>query len=260
MEAGEKPWEKIPSWFYDDNPLSRDDVRKNDELRIYTEIQRYFGKNISPRAVNEFLFGDNIKCVRLIGLESAPSLNPDKWTIKAAIKLPNGNDAELRQTFNKSDRSVYFDSLKSIKREDVFPRGFPQEFFRRNIPALRELAIEKYEITAYSNYSAGYYGAYVWCRYGFTNRNMRLTLQKYVLYLEDYHCIYLDSKRRDDIMRLRRMRDLADHEIKGKRIAEEFLLGKRINCEWNGIIQNIFNEGSIEMDELIKYLMRKEKR
>lgn len=257
MEPKE-PWKKIPDWFYDDKPISNDDVENDESLRIYQGIQKYFGKNISPRAVDEFLFGDNAEGVKLINLESESSGSPDKWTIKAILRLPNGNDAEFKQTFNKAEKGLYIDLLKSLRREDVFPKGFPQEYFKRSIPALRELGIEKIELNAYSNYSAGYYGAYVWSRYGFTNKNMKLTLQKYILYLEDYHSIYLDSKQRNAIMKIDRMNKLADEKIKGKEIAKEMLLGKRTTCDWNGIIPDIFNEKSSEMDELIKYIQKEE--
>lgn len=257
--APDRPWRTIPEWFYDKKPVSWHDADCDDALSVYARIQHYFGRNISRRAVDEFLFGHKIKQVELFSLESEPSGSLNKWTIKAAMRLPNGNEAEFKQTLCKEEKGLHVDLIKPVHNEDAFPEGYTQEYFGRAVPALRELGIEKITLNAYSNYNAGYYGACVWCRYGFTNEGIRLTLQKYVLYLEDYYCIYLDARQRDAIMRIDRMNDLVDEKVNGKEIAREFLLGKRAACEWNGIIPDIFDETSIEMKELMEYLLRKEK-
>ena len=57
MQLSGSPWREIPDWFYDIEPISNDDVENDERLRTYQAIQKYLGNNISPGAINEFLFG-----------------------------------------------------------------------------------------------------------------------------------------------------------------------------------------------------------
>lgn len=54
-ETGLYPFKDLPEWFYDDEPISKDDIESDDDLAVYSGIQRYLGKNISKKAVDEFL-------------------------------------------------------------------------------------------------------------------------------------------------------------------------------------------------------------
>jgi hypothetical protein len=247
------PWREIPGWFYDQMPLPRGAVEHGGMLRVYADIQAYFGKPVSKRAVNEFLFGDSVKDVRVIKIQSPgpPEKNlRGELVLEAEVRLPGGTGGEIKHTFIRQEQRTNFDLLKPEKINEKFPRGFGRELFRQYIPALRELGIRRIDIQASSSPSEGMNGGHTWCFYGFTNSDMHGTLQKYILYLEDYYGIVLDGRRRNDIMKIGRMRlfGTAHH-------AEHFLLGKRIgSMTWSGFIPDIHNESSIEMNELIRYL------
>jgi len=248
-----KPWIEIPPWFHDSEP-----VPNNGAPCACAVIQDYFGCTISRRAVEKFLFGDSLKGVTVVDLRSPGypgTCATGSLTLEAGIRLPNGNGGTIRHTFNRDDRTVSFDYIKPEKAGDRFPKGFGREFFRHFIPALRELGISRIEIQASSSPSAGMNGAYTWCFYGFTNRNMKETLQRYILYLEDYHGIFLDGRQRNVIMKIERMKRLAELELNSRKFAKEFLLGIGRGTEsWNGLIQNIGDENTIEMCELTRYL------
>jgi hypothetical protein len=246
----EKPWRDIPKWFFDKKPASHYEVESDDSLKAYADIQKYFGGNISRRAVDEFLFGRGIKGVEVKSVESVETHFRGTLIVKARIILPSGNDGKIGHTFDKHRSQVSFDCIKPEKSVEKFPSGLGREFFERYVPALRELGIKEIEIQASSVPSSGMNGAYTWSFYGFTNRNMKDTLSKYILYLEDYHGIYLDGKRINAIIEIDRMKKLAEQKS-----AKEFLLGiRRGNMEWIGYIPDIHDETTVEMDELIRYL------
>ncbi len=254
MEPG-KPWRKIPAWFYDIRPISHEEVDRDDALMVYAGIQKYFGKNISKGAIDEFLFGDRIGGIKISSVQSMGSSETNikgKLTLEATVILPSKNGGTIRHTFDKPEGKVSFDYIKEEKSTEKFPRSFGRAFFKQYIPLLRELGIKEIDIQASSVPSSGMNGGYTWCFYGFTNRNMHGTLHQYILYLEDYHGIVLDGKRRSAIMEIERMRMLVKEKL-----AKEFLLGiRRGNMEWSGYIPDIHNEGTVEMDELIRYLLR----
>lgn len=253
MAEGELPWRRIPAWFYDNNPIPDIDVENDERLRSYRDIQKYFDKNVSSRAANEFLFGDAIQNIKLICLRlqgSAQTQARGELIAEAELRLPSGNKGFIRHKFNKAEHKISLDYLKPERPDEKFPMGFGREFFKRLIPALRELNMMEINIKASSVPSAGMNGAYTWSFYGFTNKKMRWTLERYVLYIEDYRGIFLDGRTINDIMKIERMKDLLK-----ERYAMEFLKARHIgNMEWPGIIPNIFDENSIEMGELIEYL------
>jgi len=249
-----RPWREIPGWFYDKKPLSRDAAENDDALKVYRDIQTYFRRPIARRGVNEFLFGDFTKGIRVMKLQSpcfpARRSLRGELMLEAEVRLPGEHRGMIKHTFIRQEQRTTFDYLKPEKAGEKFPRGFGREFFIQYIPALRELGIRRIDIQACSSPSQGMNGGYTWCFYGFTNRDMHGILQNYILYLEDYHGIVLDGKRRNAIMKIDRMKDLLKEKY-----AEAFLSGiRRGTMEWSGYIPDIHDESTIEMQELIKYL------
>jgi hypothetical protein len=249
----EEPWREIPEWFYDKTSLSNKDIGNDEILRAYAQIQRYFGRSISPRAVDEFFFGTSITGISLSSFQcdwSTQARAKGELMLKAMVKLPTGHNGFIRQTFHQQKRRTVFDYLKPERNDEKFPKGFGREYFRHYIPALREMEIRTIDIKACSNPSAGMNGAYTWCFYGFTNRRMKDTLQNYIIYLENYHGIFLDGRERNAIMKIDRMGRLLKEQF-----AEEFLRAQRQGTMiWPGTIPDIFDEETIEMRELIDYL------
>ncbi|MHC9542247.1 MAG: hypothetical protein AB9903_22280 [Vulcanimicrobiota bacterium] len=150
-------------------------------------------------------------------------------------------------------------------------KGFGVEYYRRVIPFLRKLGVEKIKThpTTTAEYSQERHrlvGAYIWSFYGYSNDNMTETVNQYVDWLMNVKNISLSKALENDKRNLPRMLDLATDNINGEDTGTKFLLGMdardkpTLSIWWSGTYDiNDESSNNKEMKELINYLLRKMK-
>jgi len=179
----------------------------------------------------------------------------------------------FKRTFIKDKNGdiagVYFDLMGVGKAR--LPDRFAKEYYLRVIPFLKKIGVRYIEIDATTEADnpkcedGRYIGAYVWCRYGYKNKKIGETIEQFLKYLQDDRKTSLTPEEIDDIRAINKMRRLALMEIDKNGIiikaGNNFLKGYDATgkptrgISWEGIIPNIHDNASPEMDELIKELL-----
>ncbi|MHC9542254.1 MAG: hypothetical protein AB9903_22320 [Vulcanimicrobiota bacterium] len=268
MGPDKSPWIEVPDDLQDGEYSSHSGCRA---------FQEYFGLKVKPDIVNEYLLGEGIcpyaetEIERFTATESSGNLLCE-GTMKVTGPLKQGGKGtdfiKICRTLNINDKECHFNLMSASK---VRIKAFGVEYYRRVIPLLRKLGIEKIKThpTTTAESSQERYnllGAYVWSFYGYSNDKMAETLNQYIDWLKNTKKIKLDPATEGDIRSFKRMHKLAnDAQPNGEKTGEKFLKGLDAQDKptrtiwWCGTHHNINDESpqNIEMIELIEYLLRK---
>jgi len=268
MGLDQSPWREVPDDWQDGEYSNHSG---------YRAFQEYLGLKVKPDIVNEYLLGEGIcpyaetEIERFTATESSGNLLCE-GTLKVNGPLKQGGKGtdfiKIRRTLNINDKECHFNLMGASK---VRIKAFGVEYYRRVIPLLRKLGVEKIKThpTTTAESSQERYnllGAYVWSFYGYSNDNITEMLNKYVEYLKNVKGIKLTPDRENKIMSITRMIDLANNkQPNGEETGEKFLKGLDASDKpvrtiwWSGTHHNI-NDESIqneEMTELIAHLLKK---
>jgi hypothetical protein len=261
------PWIEVHDDWLDDRLAGHDG---------YRAFQEYFSVRIKPDVINEYLMGNGIltatrtEMVRFSAQEKAGKLGVEATFLLTGATRVGGygtDTVEIYRTIDLANKHCSFDKIGS---STVALRGFGVEYYRRAIPMLRKLGIEKIATmpTTGPEESPEKYrlaGAYIWSFYGYSNDKMPETLNKYIEYLRNVRKITLSPTEESAVLKLSRMRHLALDFKRGEQTGKKFLLGidehdkPNMAVWWNGTHRNINDESIFneEMGELIKYLLSK---
>jgi len=261
------PWIQIPDDWLDDRYSAHDG---------YRAFQEYFALKIKPGVIREYLIGKGIllnariEVERFSAQEHSGRLGVDA-TLRVSGRTRSGgvgtDSVEIYRTLDLTGRHCSFDKLGA---STVNLKGFGVEYYRRVIPLLRKLGIERITTMAMtapeeSPEKYQFIGAYLWSLYGYSNDNMSGTLNQYIDYLQAERGLSLSKCEIDDILTINRMVRLAAEERHGDFTGAKFLLGKdrqdvpTRSIWWSGSHCNIYDESTtnIEMVELVDYLLGK---
>jgi hypothetical protein len=268
MTPGASPWIDVPDDWLDDKYSGHDG---------YRALQEYCGVKIKPDVVNEYLIGKGIvPNVKIeVGRFAAQEIE-GKLGIDATLDLAGvtrsgkrGTDSiEIYRTIDITEKECRFDKLGA---SSVYLGGFGVEYYRRVVPLLRKLGVEKMKtmpITAPEESPEIYQfvGAYIWSFYGYTNSTMAGTLDRYIDYLKQEKKIALSRDDEANILNFPRMRNLAlDVQPNKEPTGMKFLTGldgsdnPTRSIVWQGSHKNINEniETSIEMRELVDHILAK---
>jgi len=198
---------------------------------------------------------------------------PDDW-LDDKYSRHNGYRAlqeyfglKIKPDVDRADQQCSFDKLGA---STVNLKGFGIEYYRRVVPLLRKLGIEKITTipTTGPEESPEKYqftGAYVWSFYGYTNSTMTGTLNQYIDYLKNVKKLALSKIEESAILKLTRMHHLALDFKRGEQTGKMFLLGidekdkPTRSIWWEGVHHNINDQSNHneEMTELVDYLLDK---
>jgi hypothetical protein len=265
MKPG-SPWRELPNEYLD---------REFSSHRGYRAFQEYFCISVKPEVINEYLLGAGICAAAQIEVERFSSREMrGSLVVEGVMRVMGclkqggvGSDhIRIKRTFNRNNRECHFDLMGAGK---VGIAGFGVEYYRRVIPLLRELGIERITTMPTTGPDNSHerhrlVGAYVWSFYGYSNDDMAETLVRYIDYLKKIKKIRLDRAAEDDILAIKRMLDLAKDELpNGEETGRKFLLGLDARdkplkiAAWHGTHHDINDESlhNEEMTELIAHLL-----
>jgi len=226
--------------------------------------------------INEYLAGKGIlkhaqiEVVRFSAQETAGKIGIDATLGVTGTTRAGGygtDSIEIYRTIDRSGKECSFDKLGA---STINLKGFGVEYYRRVVPLLRKLGIEKIVTMPTTGPEESpekyqFIGAYIWSFYGYTNNTMAGILNQYVDYLKNEKKISLSKAEEGDILGIQRMVKLATDSMHGEPTGEKFLRGKDAQGNptralwWKGNHKNINDESNsnIEMMELVNYLLLK---
>ncbi|MDQ7825419.1 MAG: hypothetical protein RDV48_21640 [Candidatus Eremiobacteraeota bacterium] len=256
------PWIEVPDDWLDD------EYSNHSGYRVF---QEYFGLRARPGVINEYLLGSGICNSAQIEVErfSAKEIS-GRLKIKSTMKVTGplklgGTGTDKIRIHRTIDNKICKFDLMDASRVRI--EGFGVEYYRRVIPLLRKLGIEtiKTDPTTTAERSKEEYnliGAYVWSFYGYSNDDMKETLNQYADYLKKVRGIKLTPDRENKIMSITRMCKLAKNKLpNGEKTGKKFLMGMDAHDKpirpvwWSGTHQDINDESTDEMSELIDHLL-----
>ncbi len=219
----EKPWIEVPDDWLDDEYSTHSG---------YRVFQEYFNLKVKPSVINEHLFGERIKQDDAFKVDSfeVEHQKDGSLSVLAGLKVKGFTKRDWKITreieedviaiaraFDRNKRSCSFDWLSSSKI--ILPDGFGREYYRKAIPLLRKLKLERLSLKALTTPekpdSGNVVGAYVWSFYGYSNENMEKTLEEYIEFLKNLKGIILRPELEKAKLNIRRMRRLA-RSLSGK--------------------------------------------
>jgi hypothetical protein len=267
MEPG-SPWIELPDKWRDDRLTSH---------QGYRAFQEYFCISVKPEVINEYLLGEGICAAARIEVERFNAREIlGNLSVEGVMRVTGtlkqggvGTDTiKIKRTFSRNDGECHFDLMGASK---VTIDGFGVPYYRRVIPLLRKLGIQK--ITTMPTTTAErsqernrLVGAYVWSSYGYSNDTMDRTLNQYIGWLKQIKGMKLTPDQENKIKSIPRMFLLArDKQPNGEKTGKKFLLGMDARDTptreiwWHGTHHNINDESphNEEMTELIAYLFKK---
>jgi len=146
------------------------------------------------------------------------------------------------------------------------PDHFADEYYLRVVTFLKKIGVESITITALtepedpSGENGRYIGAFLWPKYGYTNKDMGTTKKEFLKYLQEDKKLEITEAELCAVNNLSRMRELLEFPIyrngKINPVGIDFLMGDNGKGEytreviWAGFIPDIHNKDSIEMTEM----------